>query len=97
MKDLRQGRCPLCSHDEVIESMAAEFIGIAETAMSVTYEVSEVVLGRDASQGRGALAMYVCRKCGYVQWFAEDPSKIPIDKLCRTRLIKAPKAPGPFR
>jgi hypothetical protein len=31
MKDLRQGRCPLCSHDEIIESMAAEFIGIAET------------------------------------------------------------------
>ena len=97
MKDWRQGRCPLCAHDEVVESMAAEFIGIAETAMSVTYEVSEVVLGRDPAQGRGALAMYVCRKCGYVQWFAQNPAKIPIDKLCRTRLIKAPKTPDPFR
>ena len=77
--------------------MAAAFIGIAETAMAVTYEVSDVVYGRDPAKGRGDLAMYVCRKCGYVQWFAQNPGRIPIDKLCRTRLIKAPKTPDPFR
>jgi hypothetical protein len=41
MQDIRQGICPLCGHDEVVEASAADFVGEAGPArpMSVTYEI----------------------------------------------------------
>jgi len=98
MRDLRKGTCPLCEHNEVIESVAAEFShSSAETPMSVTYDARWVVGGRNPRHGHGALRMYVCRSCGYVQWFADHPEKIPVSPEFGTRIIKGTKPEAPFR
>jgi hypothetical protein len=40
---------------------------------------------------------YVCRRCGYMQSFADNPTDIPIDEAHRTRLIKSGRTSGPYR
>ena len=37
---------------------------------------------------RGLLRMLVCRKCGFVQWFASRPEKIPVGEAYETKVIK---------
>jgi hypothetical protein len=34
--------------------------------------------------------MYVCRQCGYAQYFADNPGTIPIGDQYLTKLIKGP-------
>ena len=46
------------------------------------------------------MAIYVCRRCGYTQWFTKQPREIPIDLHKGTRLIKGSSPPsdhGPYR
>ena len=45
----------------------------------------------------GKLMLYVCRKCGYTQWFARSPEKIPIGEEYQTKLIQGRPPQGPFR
>ena len=98
MKDLRNGRCPLCDHNQVVAAEAAEFgHNDGEKRMSVTYDQRWVLVGRNPRYGHGPLTMYVCRRCGYVQWFARDPMDIPIGDEFRTRLIQGPEDDGPYR
>jgi hypothetical protein len=48
MRDLRNGACPLCQHNEVLESVAAEFGDQDhEKQMSVTYDKRWVASGRN--------------------------------------------------
>lgn len=98
MKDIRKGRCPLCDHREVLASEAREFAADSNGAvMSVTYDARWVQTGHNAKHGHGNLWMYVCRGCGYTQWFASDPMSIPVGDEYRTTLVRAPKGEGPFR
>lgn len=46
---------------------------------------------------RGLLKIYVCRRCGFCQTFADDPGSIPIDAEHRTRLLTAPDSGEPYR
>jgi hypothetical protein len=99
--DLRTGICPLCGHHEVIESVANEFGSgdYSASQMAVTHKHMEgggpVGKRRDLPVGR--LMLYVCRKCGYVQWFADMPESIPIGEKFQTRLIQGIPSQGPFR
>lgn len=96
--DLRAGRCPLCDHREVLVSEAAEFgHADSEKRMSVTYEPRWVLVGRNPRHGHGALSMYVCRGCGYVQWFARDPGDIPVGDEYSTRIVSGKDKEGPYR
>lgn len=44
----------------------------------------------------GVLDAYVCRACGFVEWYAQEPEKIPIGATFGTSLVQVPGA-GPFR
>lgn len=44
-------------------------------------------------RGIGLLEAYVCRKCGYVEWYCRDPEKIPIDPRLMTELISDDDTP----
>jgi len=44
----------------------------------------------------GVLDAYVCRACGFVEWYAQEPEKIPIGATFGTSLVEVPGA-GPFR
>ncbi len=99
MSDIRNGICPGCDHDEIIESVAYEKGHHGYHALSVTHErvkVLGVLGGFDPDKPIGVLLMYVCRRCGLTQWYANRPDEIPIDEEHRTRLVKGDRG-GPFR
>jgi hypothetical protein len=90
MPDIRQGICPQCGHDEIIEAEQAEFTGEwdANYRMCVTYDQRWVLPGQNPSYGHGPLYLYVCRGCGFCQWYARNPEGIPVSEGHRTRLIQ---------
>jgi predicted nucleic-acid-binding Zn-ribbon protein len=87
--DIREGTCPQCGHNEVIEAMQSEF-GESDRGepMCVTYDARWVLPGQNPQHGHGPLYLYICRSCGFSQWYAKNPETIPISAGHRTRLIK---------
>lgn len=98
MLDMRNGTCALCNHQEVIDAPALEYLDDDEaTPLAVTHAPDSLdFLNPTSTVARpyGALRMLVCRKCGYLQWFASKPHRIPLGEGFGTTLIK-PKADGP--
>jgi hypothetical protein len=47
-------------------------------------------------QPAGTLEMYVCRKCGFTEWYCRDPSAIPIGPEHGTELVGV-AGEGPYR
>lgn len=98
MKDLRKGVCPLCDHTEVLEAIPADFGNKDhERTAAVTYEPRWVLGGRNPNYPHGMLRVYVCRGCGYVQWFAENADAIPVGDRYLTRVINGPGTSDPYR
>jgi hypothetical protein len=101
--DIREGICPQCGHDEVIEAEQAEFTGEGPSVtypMCVTYEERRGFPGQNPRHGHGPLYLYVCRGCGFCQWYVQNPGSIPVPDGHRTRLIKGGEAgatAGPAR
>jgi hypothetical protein len=91
--DIRKGICPQCGHDEIIEAAQAE-VGHSNFTlrMCVTYDPRWVFPGQNPSHGHGPLYLYVCRACGFCQWYAKNPENIPISEGHQTRLIKGPQS-----
>jgi hypothetical protein len=102
MIDMREGNCALCGHDEVIVSRPQEFFGsFGQEAhpMAVSHGTSKSFFGgtipnKDSSFGE--LSVCVCRRCGFVQWFASRPLSIPIDDV-DTKLVKGRSSESPYR
>jgi len=46
--------------------------------MTVTYEEPELGEPLNARGGLGLLEVYVCKKCGLVEWYCNDVERIPI-------------------
>jgi len=42
----------------------------------------------DLTQPQGVLEAWVCRRCGFVDWYAQSPEHIPIGALFGTRVVK---------
>jgi len=103
MIDMRTGTCALCGHGEVIEAPARDFFGEGgdvSRPMAVTHQTKITFLGGerpDLQEPRGRLMQYVCRSCGYTQWFARNPDQIPIGSPHETRLLKGPEKDPPYR
>lgn len=38
----------------------------------------------------GRLSVFMCRRCGFSQLFAQDPGNVPIDASLGTRLVEKP-------
>lgn len=47
----------------------------------------------DREQPHGRLEAWVCRGCGFVEWYAQSPERIPIGEAFGTELVTVP-APG---
>jgi hypothetical protein len=64
MEDIREGACPLCRHDEVIEATHPN-----EAVASESPFVASVVPGifSDAPKRFGAFSAYICAGCGFTQ------------------------------
>jgi hypothetical protein len=91
MHDMRKGTCAVCQHPEVIDAPAFEYSDDANaTRLAVTHSPDDLeFFSAKSSLDRpfGVLRMLVCRSCGFVQWFASRPDRIPIDEAHGTKLI----------
>jgi hypothetical protein len=96
MLDMRKGVCALCNHPEVIDAPAHEYTGEEPVRLAVTHAPDNLDFLHPTSsmdQPMGVLRILVCRKCGFVQWFASRPHKIPIDEAHGTKLLKPADPP----
>ena len=88
---MTQGVCALCAHNNVVQAWPIE-----HGNGSSTYNVAatEGLVGGvfAKTQQYGLLVAYICQKCGFVMWFANDPADIPIGDKYRTRLIEGTPA-----
>jgi hypothetical protein len=41
----------------------------------------------DSTHGMGLLEMFICRACGFVEWYCHDPESIPIGPHYMTELV----------
>jgi hypothetical protein len=96
MTDIREGRCPLCDHREIINAQPVEFCEAIPCPLAVTHLQSSEG-GPSPLRPVGMFHVFVCRRCGYSQWFAERPEEIPIVDGLGTRLVAGPAAEGPYR
>ena len=91
MLDMRHGTCAVCGHTEIIDAPAREFLDKNETVRIAVTRVPEsldFLDPRDAVERPiGLLRMLVCRACGYLQWFASRPERIPIGEAYETKLV----------
>ena len=95
MEDIRKGTCPLCKHNEVLETAPVEegsAGNLEPLAAHITQKSSIFIAGTSRS---GIFTAYVCRACGYSQWFAQNPAAIPVGE--GTRVLKGPEPEGPYR
>ena len=88
-RDIREGVCPLCGHEEIIEAIPRDLGDASAEYQAVTYEAVDFgslvpVYHRVA---HGVLRMYVCRGCGFTQYFADNPATIPIGEQYMTKVI----------
>jgi hypothetical protein len=103
VRDIRHGVCPLCEHTEVIECAPREFSSGTDphplaAAHGVLYRHLKVYANADPSEPYGTLKLYVCRSCGYGQWFADRPDEIPInEESYGTRIVTGKKDDSPYR
>jgi predicted RNA-binding Zn-ribbon protein involved in translation (DUF1610 family) len=71
------------------------------TPMCVTYEVQPpAALGRpvlSAHDARGVLEMYICRHCGFVEWYCLDVRKVPIGPQYMTEIVEYDREERPYR
>jgi hypothetical protein len=96
MEDIRKGVCPLCRHNEIVET--APHPDVTESGgqrpLAVTYEQRSGI--DDWRRPIGRQMTYFCRRCGYTQWFVQSPETVPI-REGQSRVIKGPGADGPYR
>jgi len=50
----------------------------------------------EPNEPHGVLEAFVCRSCGFVEWYAQAPEQIPIGVVFGTELVDMSGA-GPFR
>ena len=92
MIDIRDGSCPLCRHNEILE-INAETSGYGGHRSTFAAHHRETGGFFSSTEAEGAFLTYVCRKCGYAQWFAEAPSEITVGDP-GVRLIQGAPPPG---
>jgi hypothetical protein len=89
--------CAKCNGMRFIRAVPRELTPSRDDAqpmampMGIVYQY-EVQRGRyqatplpvDAHKALGMLEVYVCRKCGFVEWYCADPEKIPVGPVYMT-------------
>jgi hypothetical protein len=96
--------CQRCHHDKLIRALPRELTqlqsGAAATGpMFATYEIQTTAGGTypiHARSGFGVLEIYVCKRCGFVEWYCNDPESIPIGPAYMTEEIDL-GGEGPYR
>ena len=99
MLDMRLGTCPICSHNEIVRAVPKGFPesdGPLSTAR-LQNQAFGMAFGPTPTKIFGILNVYLCRSCGFVQWFAIEPDKVPIGEKYDTSLVHGPEPREPYR
>jgi hypothetical protein len=100
MEDIRQGTCPLCKHNKIVRGWPTT-LGFHGTSFQPIVPVMAMNGERsawgEAVAVQGPLYACVCQRCGYAQWFAHDPAKIPVDEESGNTLLVGREPAGPYR
>jgi predicted RNA-binding Zn-ribbon protein involved in translation (DUF1610 family) len=92
MGDIREGRCPSCGHDEVIEAPLRQLVHYKSrdtlAPIGVVWHEDRGFFA-DSATPLNAIHVYVCRSCGFTQMYTESPGTIPIGEGHGTRVIKS--------
>jgi hypothetical protein len=77
-------------------------IGMPMTLTAKPPPVAKHLLGADTVQepqpfdGLGTVETFICRGCGFVEWYCEDPEQIPIGPEYNSELVDY-TSPSPYR
>lgn len=85
--------CPKCQHNRILLVAAVpEYTdsNIMRAASIATVVVGKTFMGDDKLGAAGPLSAAVCRACGYVELYVDDPGAIPVDGT-RVREVVGPK------
>ena len=97
--------CRCCSNTSFVRAIPRE-VAVAEkravvSPMAVTFGAQQVgwigEVSADTRRAAGILEMYVCRACGYVEWYCTDPQSIPIGPQFMTEIVGNEDGKGPYR
>jgi len=87
--------CRRCNHDVLIRAHPQQHVQGGSTSLCATYSVERNTNGTTVTP-RGRLEAYICRQCGFVEWYCDDPTAIPIGPAYMTELVD--NGPGtPYR
>lgn len=103
--------CQRCNGMQFIRAVPREFTAkgndyVTQVAspMTVTYELqidqgifSKSAADIDTRKAYGHLEQYICRKCGFVEWYCNDPARIPIGAAYMTESIDYGASDTPYR
>jgi hypothetical protein len=99
--------CRCCNGMSFIRAMPREVAPMLEggpqvtSPMAVTFGAQEsgwlgMHITADTRRMFGLLEMYVCRACGYVEWYCSDPQNVPVGPQFMTDLVEQ-SDDGPYR
>jgi len=103
--------CARCDHDELIRAIVRERgadtwrsqrlapLGVTfrkQTVLSVSGHERELD-EPDLREPAGIFEVYVCRSCGFTEWYVVEPERVPIGPEFATELVAVPRGGGPWR
>jgi hypothetical protein len=88
--------CVRCKGRQIIRASVrdASSVGLHSAALTSDVRAEGTV---DLSRQRGMLEAYTCRRCGFTEWYAQEPEDIPIGPAYGTELIDLDDEGGPYR
>lgn len=95
--------CMRCQGKSFLRALPREHVYFAQQAhtaalpLYATAPVRPGTIELDAQQGVGLLEAYICRACGFVEWFCADADKIPAHPLLMTEVIDLDDGGSPYR
>ena len=101
----RNSPCAKCNHTKLVRVIPRELASDPVTAgasygpMFAAYELRTrdgEVAPFHPRAGFGVLEAYICKGCGYVEWYCQDPNEIPIGPEYMTEEIETDGS-TPFR
>lgn len=82
-------------HDHVHQLAAPMMLTYAVQAEQRMVFRGNNVKAPAASRGYGVLEAYVCRACGFVEWYCQRPEELPIGAAYNSELVEIPE--GTYR
>lgn len=103
----RVAPCTKCNHTKLVRCVPRELSVVDNLdhnvpsygPMFAAYEIRTLygkVQPIHARSGFGVLEAYVCRKCGYVDWYCQNPDEIPLGPEYMTEELDV-DGEAPFR